>query len=548
MPLNPSLNVTGDPRPVKVSASDVANTTGCGRFLTLKTRPGIRDVDGWRRLFSPWDERTPFPLGDVIELVLEAHKLQRGTHQELSAWLLQAMDERGVHRLLRSYTRQAVDNVLEAHDSIEAEIGPLRLLGLNPQVGPRDRLLTAWAPLYETNDGIREIRRFRLGTVHDKDDDRERWSVVAAYVAATYRGGVSPQRVRVVEIGAVDGSSLTIFDGAPEAARARYAADGRRWAAAVTEEDHIVPCRSCGDCKAAGSCHALIPLDGMLGQPGRGHSSRSVSPGDLEKYLRCPAQWLLDACVHLPKEDSGGEGAARGYAVHRWLKAAHSRQRECSPQDLPSPGSGLGLAAGILTEAEYEIAYPFLSHHVGQCPLAAAEGEPAIVEQDVYGYDHDAEVVPVTRPDLVYRVGDKLVIREFKTSKEPYASGRDEAYDKHLQIPFLITMLNSGLLAAHHARTGAVELELLTDTERFLWSWDASDPVVAGVAAGTIRRAVQHWHTDKTWNTQPGPYCAWCPVRQWCPDSDLWEAAPRAVNGATPGQPASDAGDDQAPF
>jgi hypothetical protein len=387
--------------------------------------------------------------------------------------------------------------------------------------------------LYETDDGIREIRRFRVGSVRDKDDDdRERWSVAAAYVAANYRRGAPPQRVRVVEIGAMDGSSLVIFDGTPEAARARYAADGRRWAAAITEEDHVVPCRSCGDCKTAGSCRALIPLDGMLGQPGRGHSSRSISPGELEQYLRCPGQWLLNACVHLPKEDDGGEGAARGYAAHRWLEAAHSRQTGCSPADLPSPGSGLGLAAGTLTETEYEIAYPFLAQHVGRCPLADAENESVIVEKDLYGYDHDAEVVPVTRPDLVYRTGDKLVVREFKTAKESYASGRDEAYDKHLQIPFLITMLNSGLLAANGARTGAVELELLTDTEQFLWSWDASDPVLAAVAAGSVHRAVQGWHDDKTWNTKAGPYCAWCPVRQWCPDSDVWQADSPVVDGA----------------
>src|SRR5262249_21592172 len=120
-------------------------------------------------------------------------------------------------------------------------------------------------------------------------------------------------------------------------------------------------------------------------------------------------------------------------------------------------------------------------------------------------------------------------------------------YDKHLQIPFLITMLNSGLLAAHHTRTGAVELELLTENERFLWSWDASDPAIADVAAGTIRRAAQDWHNDSTWNTQPGPYCAWCPVRQWCPDRDVWEAQ-GATNRVVPGQWADSSADDQAPF
>jgi hypothetical protein len=498
-------------------------------------------------LFSPWEERTPFPLGDVIDLVLEAHQLNCGTYEELSVWLLEAIEGRGLHRLVRSYTRQAVENVLEAHDSIEADVGALKLLVLNPQVGPQDRLLTVWGPLYQTDDGTREIRRFRLGSVRDKDDENgEKWSIAAAYVAASYRRGVPPQRVRVVEIGASDGSSQVIFDDVPEVARARYAVDGRVRAAAVTEEDHVVPCRSCGDCKAAGSCRALMPLDEMLGQRGRGHSSRSVSPGELEKYQRCPGQWLLDACLHLPKENGGGEGAARGYAVHRWLEAAHSRRTECLPEDLPSPELGLGLAAGVLTEAEYEVARPFLAQHVGRCPLATAD-ELVTAESDLYGYDHEAEVVPVTRPDLVYRVGETVVVREFKTAKEPYSSGRDEAYDKHLQIPFLISMLKSGLLAAYGAQAGLVELELLTDADQFVWSWDVSDVAVARVAAGTIRRAVQGWHNDKLWTTQPGPHCSWCPVRQWCPDKDLWQAAPGLAAQINLQSPAGSA-EDKPPF
>ena len=106
-------------------------------------------------------------------------------------------------------------------------------------------------------------------------------------------------------------------------------------------------------------------------------------------------------------------------------------------------------------------------------------------------------------------------------------------------------MLNSGLLARYGASTGRVELELLTSSGRFVWTWDTSDPAVARVAAGTVRRAIADWHEDKTWETQPGPYCAWCPVRRWCPDNEVWQNGP-----SVPGQdgdvraaavPASDA-------
>ena len=51
-------------------------------------------------------------------------------------------------------------------------------------------------------------------------------------------------------------------------------------------------------------------------------------------------------------------------------------------------------------------------------------------------------------------------------------------------------MLNAGLLARYGASSGMAELELLTSSDRFVWTWDADDPAVAGVAAGTVRRAV----------------------------------------------------------
>lgn len=547
MPLDPSLNVTGDPGFVKVSASDVAGSPQCGRFLALKTRPAVKAVDGWRRLFAPWGEGKPVPVSDIIALVLEAHNRDFDTYETQAAWLSDAIIAHKIHRLLQPYTRLAVDNVLEAHESIEAEIGSLRLIAVDLSVGTVNRQLAAWGPVYETADGIREIRRFRQGSVR-ADDNSEMWSVVAAYVAAAYHPVVPSRRVRVVEIGMQDGSSVVLFDGTAAEARAEFLARGQSLAAAAADDDHVVPCRSCGDCKAAGVCRALVPVDGMLGQSRRGLSSRSVSAGELEQYVRCPGQWLLDSGVHLPKEESDGDGAFRGRAVHRWLREAHSRRIPCTSADLPSPGSGLGLADGVLTEAGYEVAYPFLMQHAGFCPLPGEGTGLVQAEENIYGYDKYAEVVPVIQPDLLYRAGDGLVIREFKTAERPYESGKDEAYDRHLQIAFEITMLNSGLLAHYGAGTGIVELELLTNSGRFVWTWDASDPAVAAVAAGTVRRAAASWHVDKIWETQPGPYCAWCPARRWCPDSEVWQNGPAKPGQNTAPSPASAPAPDEPPF
>ena len=528
MPLDPALNLTGDPNVVKVSATDVSGTCECGRFLGLKTRPNVKVIDGWQKLF-PQGDRAPFPLGDIVDLLAEADGQEFTTYEAQSSWLAEAIDRRGVHRLVRPYITVAVENILETHESIESEVGRLRLLATNPQAGTSNRKLTAWAPLYRTDDGIREIRKFRLGSVR-ADEESMRWALIGAYVAAEYRGGSPPHRVRVIEIGAVDGSFKVLFDDTAAEARSRFHARGKELARAAAENDHVVTCHSCGDCKTAGSCRAPIRVDGVLKQSGRGYSSRSVSAKDLDQYAQCPAQWLLYSELHLPSDYEGGDGSARGLAVHKWLRAAHAHGVSCADADLPQPGRGLGPAEGILTEEEYETAYPFLVQHSRQCPLGG-DAVLVLADENVYGYDHHAEVVPAIRPDLMYRVGDRLVIREFKTAEQPYEAGRDEAYNGFLQVPFSIGMLKEGLIQHYGATSGTVEFELITRSQAFVWTWEVDSPAITNVAAGDVARAVTNWHADHTWATKPGPHCAWCPVRRWCLDSDAWQSQTPA--GAT---------------
>ena len=64
----------------------------------------------------------------------------------------------------------------------------------------------------------------------------------AACVVAEYRGGPAPRRVRVIEIGAVDGSLKVLFDGTAAEARSQFVAHGRDLARAVADDDHVVAC------------------------------------------------------------------------------------------------------------------------------------------------------------------------------------------------------------------------------------------------------------------------------------------------------------------
>lgn len=534
MPWDPQLDLVGDRALLRVSATDVADDCVCGRRMSFKTRPKVK-ASSWDRIYS---DAMPFVLKDVHELVAEAHRADGlDTYAGLHAWLLRRLDARGVPRLLRPYIETAVENVLDVHDSIEADIGPLRLLARDPAVGPTDRRVWVWGPIYTTADGVREVRRVRVGSAHDVPTAADiAWSATAAYVAATFSGAPAAGRVRVTEIGAGDGSCAVVFDVSPEEATALFAAEGRDRARALVEQDHVVPCRSCGDCKVTGVCGGPVQVDGMLGQTTAGTVSRSVSPTALEMYARCPAQWLLDANLHLPRTESDSDAIVRGNAVHRWLETAHDRSTACSEADLPNPagGFGLGLADGVLTPGDYAAAYPYLRGHLAVCPLLSHGAAVVAVEETIYGWDASAQVVPATKPDLLYRLGDRLVIRETKSMQSP-PGDKDDAYSRHLQVPFMLAMLDAGLAALHGAAAGVVELEILGPDGPEVWAWATDDPVEVAVARADVRRAVDDWHVDTTFQAAPGPHCVWCPVRRWCPDRDAHETPPGGQSSAAPG-------------
>lgn len=536
---DPLFDITGDKDVLKVSATDIGTDSACGRYAALKVRPFVKAA-AWQRSFI---NGSPFPLADVLDLVAEAHRTDGlATYPQLRAWLSAALDRRGTHRLLRPYVEVAVENVLDAHDVIEAELGSLRLIVRNPLVGPTSGQLTSWGPLYTTEDGTREIRRVRIGSAHEDPSDADmRWAATAAHVAATFRPNDPPRRVRVVEIGAEDGSTKVLFDGTSAEATALFHVQARDKANEIVAQDHVVVCSSCGNCKAAGACTALLQVDRMLGQTGPGAASRSIAPTALEKYATCPAQWLLDANLHLPKENGESEAIARGNAVHRWLAAAHSRGTACMPGDLPDPdvGAGLGLAEGVLKPEECDLARPYLVEHLDVCPLATHGAAVVAVEQPVHGWDATANTVAATKPDLLYRLDDRLIIRETKTMQTA-PTGPQEAYDRHLQVPFMLVLIASGLAAEHGVKTGSVELEVLSPDGAQVWTWSTDDPVHLAVARADVRRAVESWHVDTTWPTRTGVHCTWCPVRRWCPDRDAWQAAATAAGGSPT--------DDEPPF
>lgn len=510
--------------------------------MALKIRPDVRS-DRWQRSFG--SEKT-FILGEVVQLVRSAHVADEANDPAtLAGWLQEQLQRRKVHRLLRPYAMNAVPNILQAHWDIEDEIGELRMIRSDPSIGQPPKTLWVWAPLYSTEFGIREIRRYRLGAAHSTPtEDDLIWARTAAHIAAKFDARPAATRVRVVEIGAGDGSLNVLFDGSPELATSEYDAHVRHIAAELGDHTDIRPGFGCSSCKIAGICEALVPVPRMLGQAGQGYASRSVAPSDLDRYRTCPAQWLMASDLHLPRTDEYTEAQTRGLLVHEWLETAHRREVGCTDADLPEPGSGLDLAQGVMTPEEYAVAYPFLRHHVSTCPLAADGVEVLEVEESSFGFDPDADVVTVTKPDIIYRIGDRLVVREFKTSSSLPKGGAEQLYSQTTQVAFLLSMLSSGLKDAYGASTATLEVEVLTPDGSEMYAWDLEDDDVLTHAREDLATAANKWHLDSTWETNPGDHCLWCPVRQWCPDSEAFQ---KAVGGTGVSGPALDPIDDPPP-
>lgn len=518
------LDLQGNLENLRISASDVANHDNCPRHLAVKTRPEAR-TGAWHRRFGSVDTFVPRWVQDLMLAALRDDEARDAAR--LPEWTRRQLDSRDVHHLLRVYLESAIDNVLEAHYELEADVGPLRQLMVDPAIGKPPRVLWMWGPLFGTEDGVREVRRIRIGSAHHHpSNDDMLWAQTAARIAADVRGGVSPTRIRVVEIGAGDASITVLFDDTPERARDLFNETTRDLVGNLGSLTIAHAGHECGSCKVAGVCDGLIDTTDALGQTEPGYETRSISPTHLQTYEGCPARWLLTHELNLPKTTESSEAQVRGLAVHQWLEQAHRRGVGCKVDDLPEPGQGLGLVAGLMTEEDYATAYPFLQHHVATCPLSADGVEFIAAEETIRGYDETADVITVAKPDLFFRVGDRAVIREFKTRAAVPVGGADEIYTSLLQVPFTLGMFSSGVAEAFGCDEVTVEVEVLTPEQSVLYAWDGEAPGLLEQARTDLAQAVERWHVDAEWPTRPGLHCGWCSVRQWCPDRDAYLSAP----------------------
>src|SRR3954466_15677455 len=110
-------DLDGEPDVLKVSATDLDSGDACERYLAVKVRPFARAKD-WKRRFPPDKHATPFPLRDVVDMLVAASRqAPMDDYEGLEAWIRAEIDNRSPSRLVRPYLDTAIRNAIDAHAS-----------------------------------------------------------------------------------------------------------------------------------------------------------------------------------------------------------------------------------------------------------------------------------------------------------------------------------------------------------------------------------------------------------------------------------------------
>ncbi|MFF9034506.1 PD-(D/E)XK nuclease family protein [Streptomyces sp. NPDC014892] len=500
-----------------MSASDVERLpSGCGLHGSLKVRHKL-EAENWE---YRKDKIQPFILGIIRDICLRLHEdCDITSWEKLDQQVQVELSQHQLHPALHRYARRAIENYLNCHELIERDLGKLRVRVCDPQVCPDSNFsknqLTVWAPVYDSDTGVREIRRLRFGDTRPASTKPDVWAITAAHVAGLVRPRGDLRRIRVVEIGLGRGTMRTLFDDSPEEAKALYEAHAIPAIVKINTAGKATPGNSCGKCKVAGCCTSLEKLDGFLGQSRRGHATRSVSARDIEVYEKCPAQWYLSSS-NLPGAAEVSNSSGRGKNVHDWLASAHMGNRTCDPSDLDTIDEHFPSA---LSEEEYLEAREFVTLHASMCALG--DGVRVIgSEISIYGYDSRADAVIVSKPDLLYvDADDTFVIRETKTTTLSLPENEKEAFDRFFAVPWLLNLIATGYRGPYKSERARLELEVLTPTGGRVFEWDLNDSGLLRMANAEVRTRAKRWHRDTTWSSTPGEHCKWCEVREWCPDA-----------------------------
>lgn len=506
---------------VRVGAGAGRDESTCPSLLRWKTRPRTRAVGQF-----PKEQLDDFVLRPVMDAL---DKVEFDGWAPDMVWPVRQDKDGPAHPGVVRFAEHATRQYLAAEDLHATGLRPVRELWVAQRVLPSVVWeLYAWGRRYESADGgFREFRFIRLGVARRRSPTE---IAIAAYVTAFGQpaawpepwsepfqpsGRAGAERVRVLDVGLVDGSVNVLLDGTADEVEAYFADHGRRQVGEIAMGEGIVPGSGCAGCKRVAVCDGPVRTPGLLNVTSGQGPLRTVSISGLRYYRNCPAQAYLRA-VHLPRDYEYSAEAELGHAVHAWLEAAHENHADaCSSDTLPTYGTEWSAGTWRVTGELASIGARMLAHHVEVCPFRdRSEIDSVRVEPQLTFLDTVARAVVVAKPDLVYRECGDWVWRELKTTQKSARFYSDPLYE-FPQLALGVAVLAAGALGPGGA--GRVELEILRPSGAEIVLIDPTDEDRVETARRVLREWASPWRSDHTFGARPGRNCRWCPVSQWCP-------------------------------
>ncbi|GAA1024114.1 hypothetical protein Aple_095440 [Acrocarpospora pleiomorpha] len=438
---------------IKVSVATVASGDyQCPAETAMKAR-GLKPVMHAAR--GPQESLEDFAFGPFMADLDEEEGVQRGRYPSR---------RRPMHDGLRAWTANAHAMYQRAFPvGGEAPLLPAtipwvyhRRLRRPDRRGATEYEISAWGRHLLSSDGrIRELRLLaHRSDKHRTDGERS----IAALVAAEGGPGPLPDLVRVVQVGLSDGHIRPLFEGDRGAALALFEEHGRERLEEAVDGTEFRPGTACTKCSFITVCPALKPATGLLGINDRPQPRRSWSPTNGRRYVVCPARDHLRR-LNLPveREIENSPAAERGRAVHDFLERRHrdEPERRCAP-DIPPDWVNPKYT---LSDEDQLLALQLLRYHAAVCPLRHAQPSSVQVERTLAYHDRAADIIVITKPDLLYRDQNSWVWRELKTRNREKRRSAD-LIDGNPQLALAVLLVGRGDLGGSRTRA-RIELEVL---------------------------------------------------------------------------------------
>ncbi len=541
----------GDFVRLSASAIGIKDSMVCLDNFALKARPTTRVTSSFTA--STGDSYNSFPLGLIKDafvagfnaqgLSLSEQEPEEFLNPYLSQVIKQSRSE--VHPATIKWLADATIGFAKAWEDAANEDGELIFskiidpLYFSKTAEPIEWF--AWG-IFLTNEDF-SVREFRMLKIHSAGktplDENRQSAILKILLHGEANSGMdfrsatekiegiwpNPDRIRIREIGVLDGSQKLIYDQKSAAVELTNQKLNLLLNKRLAGGEQRVS-TDCLKCKANSVCPALPTNPGLLGVLNRSDRVKSFSPSKLNSYQRCNHAYFLqhELALHsIPKLTSSAQN--RGLLVHQWIEQAHKRTSKCTKADLPTK-SNIGPIADELswTPDQAELVIDYLVQHLKTCPLK--NSSQVQHEVDMWVMDSDASVLVGTRPDMLYATKDTLVWREIKSTDKELDLTLDSYMDMFSQIPLAIVLMGRTKNLPNIEKEWSklpnrrVELEIITKQQSHVVQFDLNDTAITTAAWQKLAQQTDSWITDKHFTPPANPPCQWCAVSQWCEFAD----------------------------